>query len=193
MAVAFIVVAVVAGVAIGYLTGGRLRRIGEASFRLWPLLFIGIALQAVAGAVGDELGVPAILASYACLVVFTVANIHLAGMGVVAVGILMNALVIGANGGMPVRGEAIVAAGIVDHRSDLDTLPFGSKRHLEAEDDRFMVLADIIPVPIAEEVLSFGDLVMSVGVATVLAGLMRRRRVAVSPSPSEAPALRGNG
>lgn len=189
---AFIVVALVAGVLIGFATGGRLRSLGDVSFRWWPLLATGIALQVAAEVVGEDLGVPALLASYGALIAFAAANIHFAGMGVVAVGILMNAIVIGANGGMPVRGEAIVAAGIVDERSELDDLHFGSKRHLEDDDDRFMVLADIIPVPVAEEVLSFGDLVMSVGVATVLVGLMRRRSGVSRRSP-EAPALRGSG
>jgi hypothetical protein len=62
--------------------------------------------------------------------------------------------------------------------ADLD---FGSKRHLETADDRMTVLGDIVPVPVAEEVLSFGDLAMSVGVATVLVNLLRRRRPGLTP------------
>jgi hypothetical protein len=112
-------------------------------------------------------------------------------MGVVFVGIALNVLVIGVNGGMPVRDDAIVAAGIVP-REEIDALDFGSKRHRETDDDRLTVLGDIVPVPFAEEVLSFGDLAMSVGVATVLANLLRKQRRRVS-SPGEGSASPGSG
>lgn len=173
--------AVVAGVTIGLLRGGRFGNLGEATFRLWPLLVLGVVVQGAA-AFTAEGAVPLILASYAILLAFCLANLQHAGMGVVFVGIAMNFAVIAANGGMPVRAEAIVAAGIVE-RDEVPALEFGSKRHLEREDDRLMVLADIIPVPVAGEVLSFGDLAMAVGVADVLVHLLRRRaRVATSAS-----------
>lgn len=165
--------AILAGLGIGLLRGGRLANLGAASFRLWPLLLAGVVVQALA-AFTSRWGVTLILASYAILLVFTLLNLHHAGMGVVFVGIALNAVVITANGGMPVRAEAIVAAGIVE-RDEIGSLDFGSKRHLERDDDRLMMLADIIPVPVAGEVLSFGDLAMAVGVADVLVHLLRRR------------------
>jgi hypothetical protein len=170
----FIAVAIVAGIAIGLVRGGSFERLAEASFRLWPLLILGIVVQGAAAFTADG-AVPLILASYVLLLVFTAMNLHHAGMGVVFVGIALNVAVIGVNGGMPVRAEAIVAAGIVE-REQIPSLEFGSKRHLETDDDRLTVLGDIIPVPVAEEVLSFGDLAMSVGVAAVLVNLLRRRR-----------------
>lgn len=170
----FIAVAIVAGIVIGLVRGGSFERLAEASFRLWPLLILGIVVQGAAAFTADG-AVPLILASYVLLLVFTAVNLHHAGMGVVFVGIALNVAVIGINGGMPVRADAIVAAGIVE-REQIPSLDFGSKRHLETEDDRLTVLGDIIPVPVAEEVLSFGDLAMSVGVAAVLVNLLRRRR-----------------
>lgn len=170
----FIAVAIVAGIVIGLVRGGSFERLAEASFRLWPLLILGIVVQGAAAFTADG-AVPLILASYVLLLVFTAVNLHHAGMGVVFVGIALNVAVIGINGGMPVRADAIVAAGIVE-RDQTPSLDFGSKRHLETEDDRLTVLGDIIPVPVAEEVLSFGDLAMSVGVAAVLVNLLRRRR-----------------
>ena len=187
----FIAVAIVAGVLIGLLRGGRFENLGEATFRLWPLLILGVVVQAAA-AFTAEGAVALILASYALLLLFTALNLQHAGMGVVFVGIALNVLVIGANGGMPVRADAIVAAGIVEH-DEIDTLDFGAKRHLETPDDRLMVLGDIIPVPVAEEVLSFGDLAMAVGVATVLAGLLRKRRgPAFRPTAPEGSASPGS-
>lgn len=188
----FIAVAIVAGVLIGLLRGGRFENLGEATFRLWPLLILGVVVQGIA-AFSTEGAVALILGSYALLLLFTALNLQHAGMGVVFVGIALNVLVIGANGGMPVRAEAIVAAGIVDH-DEVDSLTFGAKRHLETPDDRLTLLGDTIPVPVAQEVLSFGDLAMSVGVATVLAGLLRKRRgPVVRPTAPEGSGSPGTG
>lgn len=191
----FIAVAIVAGIVIGLVRGGSFERLAEASFRLWPLLILGVVVQGAAAFTADG-AVPLILASYVLLLLFTAANLHHAGMGVVLVGIALNVAVIGVNGGMPVRADAIVAAGIVE-REQIPALDFGSKRHLETEDDRLTLLGDIIPVPVAEEVLSFGDLAMSVGVAAVLVNLLRRRRgpgdrLELSPRP-EGSASPGSG
>ena len=184
----FIAVAIVAGVVIGLVRGGRFENLGDASFRVWPLLIVGVAVQGAASFTGDG-AVAVILLSYVLLLLFTALNLQHAGMGVVLVGIAMNVAVIGVNGGMPVRDDAIVAAGIVE-REEVPSLDFGSKRHLETDDDRLTVLGDIVPVPVAEEVLSFGDLAMAVGVASVLANLLRRR---VSPRVPAASASTGTG
>ncbi len=168
----FIAVAVTAGILIGFLRGGRFENLAEASFRLWPLLLVGVVVQGAA-AFTTQGAVVLILASYVLLLVFSASNLHHAGMGVVFVGIAMNLVVIGSNGGMPVRDDAIVAAGIVE-RAEIGRLDFGTKRHRETGQDRVTFLGDIIPVPVAEEVLSFGDLAMSVGVAAVLVNLLRR-------------------
>ena len=169
----FIVAAVFVGLALGLLRGGRFANLGDAGFRLWPLLVLGIVVQGVAGFTGG--GAAVIVLSYVLLVAFCAVNLHHAGMGVVLVGLALNVLVIAVNGGMPVRQEAIVAAGIAEHE-EVAGLEFGAKRHLEREGDRLTILGDIVPVPGFREVLSFGDLAMSVGVAAVLANLVRVRQ-----------------
>ena len=170
----FIAVAIVVGVLVGLVRGGRFANLGEAAFRLWPLLVLGVVVQGAAAFTGEG-AVPVILVSYALLIAFCGANLTHAGMGVVLVGIVLNLVVIAANGGMPVRQDAIVAAGIASHE-EVAALEFGAKRHLETDEDRLTFLGDIVPVPVAEEVLSFGDLVMAVGVAAVLANLLRARQ-----------------
>jgi hypothetical protein len=184
----YVIAAVVAGIALGYAFGGRLTRLGEADLRWLPLLYASAALQFLGSPLRGAPGLVLVLLSFAGLVVFTAANFRHAGMGVVLVGVLMNFTVIAANGGMPVRADAIVAAGIAE-RSELDDLDFTAKRHLERDDDRLMVLADIIPVAAGplSQVLSFGDLVMSVGVADLLVHLMRRpKRAAPAYAPGAA-------
>lgn len=162
------------GIVLGVALGGRLQNLGDATFTLWPLLLAGLVVQASAGFVGENSTIAnaLVLASYVLLLAFALANVRLIGMGVIAIGIVLNFVPIAANAGMPVRTSAIVAAGIAEE-DEIERIDFGNKRHLERPDDRFTILGDIIPVPIAEEVLSFGDLVMSVGVAAVLVRLLR--------------------
>ncbi|HZQ29244.1 MAG TPA: DUF5317 family protein [Acidimicrobiales bacterium] len=159
----FTTVALFTGVAIGLLTGGKLGNLGRRRFRAWPLLAAGAALQFVpAGA--------ALLLSYLCLLAFALANITVVGMGVLTVGLGLNALVVSINGGMPVRRAALDAARLARPG---EAVVYSGKRHLEQPGDRLPFLGDIVPVPALREVLSFGDLVMAVGLAAALAWLAR--------------------
>ena len=167
----FTALAVAAGLLIGLVSGGSLRRLGERRFRLWPLLPVGVLFQLP---FADGLGFAGLLGSYACLLVFALANIRLVGMGLVAVGIALNTVPIALNRGMPVDRDAIVAARI-DKRERLAHIHLDRKHHLERKSDKLMVLADIIPVRPVHEVVSFGDVVLAVGVADVLYHLMRPR------------------
>jgi len=180
--VAFIAVAIILGVAVGLALGGSFQRLGAVSFRRTPLLMLGVVVQVLAGFVGGGAGLALVVVSLALLASFTLANLRLGGMGLAFLGIAMNLAVMAVNGGMPVRPAAVVAAGLANHE-DVATLDFGTKRHLEQPDDQLMVLADVLPVPVVREVLSFGDLVMSVGVASVLVNLLRPRgrHVALQP------------
>lgn len=175
LAVGFIVVALVVGVVLGLLRGGDIRNLGAVTFRWWPLLVGGIAVQGASSFVGGRVGIVMLVASYGLLIAFAAANLRFAGMGLMVVGIAMNASTIAVNEGMPVRAGAIVAAGIAPW-DDVADLNYGTKRHLERESDRLMALSDIIPVPYLGQVLSFGDLALGVGVADLLVHLLRGRR-----------------
>lgn len=182
----YIVVAVAAGLAIGLVSGGRLSNLAERSFQALGLLVAGLAVQ-IASSWAGSAGVALLLASYGLLLAFTAANARHVGMLVVFVGIALNFVVIAANDGMPVRPEAIVDAGVAPPEG-VAALPFDHKHHLETERDRLTFLADIVPVPLpgAREVVSYGDLVMAVGVADVIARWLRRppERVASSARPA---------
>ena len=184
----FTLMAVAAGILIGVLTGGRVRHLGDRTFRLLPLLVTGVALQALGVRMESTAGLVMILASYLLLLGFAVANASLVGMWLVALGVALNLLVIGANAGMPVRPAALVAAGVArpDEVGDID---LGGKRHLERPSNRLTFIADVFPVSPLAEVLSFGDIALDIGMANVIVHLMRpvRSRHAVrSPRPSVA-------
>jgi hypothetical protein len=169
----YLVVALVAGVVLGLAAGGRPRHLATKRFRWWLLLPAGLALQSVVTIRGAPAPLALLLVSYAYLLIFAVANLHHRGMGVVLVGIALNATVIAANGGMPVRPAAIRAAS-ASH--DVPAAIDDVKHKLEDGGERLMVLADIIPVRPLRQVLSFGDLVLAVGIVDVVVHLMRPLR-----------------
>jgi len=179
---AVLAAAIVVGALVGMATGGRLRWIASARLRGLGLLVIGAAAEGLVSTVslrGWE-ATTVLLGGYVCLAGFTAANLGRPGMGVVLAGIALNAVPIAVNGGMPVEGAAIVRARIATAQ-EVPDLEFGTKRHLADQRDHVRWLDDRFPDWVTHRVLSIGDLVISVGVGSVTAGLLhpatgRRRR-----------------
>jgi hypothetical protein len=126
-------------------------------------------------------------ASFALLVTFALANARLRGFEMIALGLILNFLVIGVNAGMPVSRRALVAS---DQIATLDYLERygGAKHHLAGAGDRLSFLGDVIaiPSPIAQAI-SPGDVFTYAGAALfVILGMTgrlerpRRRRVPIS-------------
>jgi hypothetical protein len=166
---AFTVLAVIVGGLIGLCTGGHPRYVAQHQVRAWWLVISGAVLEVASARVNlGGLGNVVVLLGYACLLAFAALNRSLVGMGIVAAGLAVNALVIGINGGMPVRPSAVAAAHVKDGG-------YGWRHHPAGPGDKFSWLGDIIPVPQLHLVLSFGDLILAVGVADVVAHLLHRR------------------
>ena len=168
----FTVLAVVVGLLAGLATGGRLSHLGGHSFRRVGWLVGGTVLQAGASFGGSHLGFPLLLLSYGLLLGFAIANLRIVGMGVVTAGLALNAFVIALNGGMAVRASSIVSAHAASPAA-VAQLHLSGKHHLAKGSDDLVLLSDAIPVAPLHEVLSFGDLILAVGLADVLANLMR--------------------
>ena len=184
----FTAVAVVVGLFIGSAMRGRLTNMSRRSLRGWSVLAAGIATQAAAGRVGGpEWTTSLVLASYVLLLVFAALNLHLVGMGVVMIGMMANAAVIGVNDGMPIRPSAVVAAGLATPEQ-AERMRADVKRRPERPADRLVMLGDIIPVPPLREVVSFGDLAIGVGVADVIVHLMRPARRVRARTDAPVPA-----
>jgi hypothetical protein len=165
--------ALVAGAVIGLARGGRLRYLGRRRLRSWWLVLVGFGLQTATDHLRvDGLGTAMVLAGAAALLAFAALNPTLVGIGVVACGVAANALVIGLNDGMPVRPSSVVAAHIAT-QEEVPTLSYGYRHHAEGSSDKVPVLGDIIPLPIFREVVSFGDLILALGVAATIVNLAR--------------------
>jgi hypothetical protein len=162
-----ILVAVAAGLAAGYARGGRLSQARHARIRSWWLLLAGIAVQTLVPRPGWQ------LLAFVLLAAFAARNFTRQGMGVLLIGIVLNAAPIALDGGMPVEAHAIVSAHIAT-TSEIGNLSFGGRRHLAHAGDHLRALDDTIPEWWTHEVLSFGDIVIAIGVAAVIAGLLRQ-------------------
>jgi hypothetical protein len=173
--VVLIGVALLIGALIGLAVAPTDRRFKRPRARLLPLVAAGVVAQIIAGRLDDGPAVLVALGGFACLLAFTVANMHLVGMGVLTVGLAANVFVMAINGGMPVRTRALVAADVIEEH-EVEGLDLSGPRHVERSGDHLVELGDIIPVPVVDEVVSFGDLILLVALADVAAHLVRRRR-----------------
>src|SRR5262245_48048301 len=170
----FPIVAIAVGLVIGRVLGGRVHFIADKHVR-WPLLlFLGLALQVIVELDGVPIPFALLILSYVYLIIFCLANLRLVGMGLICIGIALNALAIALNHGMPVREEAIRAAGFSGQQRELTIHEV--KHRLETPDTKLAFLGDIIPVRPMHTVVSFGDLILSVGIADLIANLMRAPR-----------------
>jgi hypothetical protein len=165
-----VVVALTAGLVVGLLLGGSFRRLAGARLHAVGLLLAGGACELLTRWVGGVTGTVILIVGYLLLIGFACLNVATTGMILVAVGLLANLTAITVNRGMPVRG---VPPGVA----------YGWRHHGERPGDHLTGLADVVPLTALGETVSAGDLVLSLGVATVVATLMRQSR---RPAPPRA-------
>jgi hypothetical protein len=170
--------AIVAGLVLGRLSGGRLRNLEHLHFTWWPLAVGGLAVQVVlfarpvaerVGSEGPAIYVLSTLAVMAALL----RNLSRPGLVVIAVGAALNLVAVLANGGaMPSSPEAWLALNGV---AELPVSHF-SNSTLIGPDTLVPFLGDIFvwprPLPLAN-VFSIGDVVIAVGTVMFLVGAMR--------------------
>lgn len=173
----FTLTVVLIAVLVSYLRGGRLRRIADAQLRLPWLLFAGLALQigvdvaAGRGVLADAstTGLGLLIGSQVLVVAWLVINRTLPGVALVALGLALNAVVIAANGAMPVDPAAMRALGL----GELQVPP--GKHTLLTDATRLPWLADIFPLPPLRSIISVGDIVLAAGLLPLTHALMSWR------------------
>lgn len=181
-----ILLAVGIGVAVGLARGGRLSAVARARLRHPEFLLIALACSIFIDM--TDTGPTLVIAVVGLIagVFFGLFNAHLTGMIVLTLGILSNLVPLAVNGAMPVRGDALVEAGMVT-AEELPRVSLTGARELADDTTRLEFLGDTFPVHWTGQVLSIGDLIMMVGLADVVAHLLlkrRRRRVPSSAHPS---------
>jgi hypothetical protein len=105
---------------------------------------------------------------------FCVLNVRVGGMIVIVIGLSMNLIPVVVNWGMPVSRSAIISAGLVEGGSLANT-EISGPRHLADDGDHLIFLSEIIALPPTSQVISFGDVVLLIGLALTLSSLLRNR------------------
>jgi hypothetical protein len=182
-------VVLVLAVAAAVAAGGRWRRL--STLHLTGRRFVVAAVLAQAGGaavgvlgVGDprRAYVVGLAVSAACALVFCVFNRRVGGIGLLTAGLLANAVVVAANGAMPV---SIIAA--YHARVPIAAIAAGTDaRHaIAGVGTHLRWLGDVIPVPFPwrPEVVSPGDVLVAAGLAELVVlgmmgwGLERKERL----------------
>jgi hypothetical protein len=162
-------------VCAGFIAGGSLRPFERLRVHWWAIALAGLALQAspLPSGVGRPVGSAVLLGSYALLLAFAWVNRRLPALWLVMAGLVLNILVIGFNGGMPVSANALETAGA---RAE-DLLGAGTaKHHLMGPTDTLTPLADVIGIPPpVGAVISIGDVSLYAGVAVLVVMVMLGR------------------
>jgi hypothetical protein len=171
----FLVVVVLLSALAVPVLGGHLSRLADVSVRLAWTLPLALALQVVAI---NAPGVPQAirpwiqLGSYPAAGVFVVANRHLPGMALIGLGLLLNVVAIGANGGvMPASASALDRAG-------LPRRPTAYANSAVVEHPRIAFLGDVFAVPKPlplHNVFSVGDVAIALGAAIAIHGISGSR------------------
>jgi hypothetical protein len=185
--VSLLLVVVLLALAAGRLAGGSLERLGSLPLRERRLLAGAVLAQLLGVVVGGPAHAVGLAASAAFVVAFLALNRGVRGTGLVALGLLANALVVGANdGAMPVSSSAAARAGV----GTQDLLTGADPRHVLADEGtRLRRLGDVVPVPLPlrPEVVSPGDVLVAAGAAQLLVSGMLRPLRPVPPLPPAPP------
>jgi hypothetical protein len=185
--VVLLVIAVVIGLAIGLSRPPAGAHSVRPHMERIPLLAFGALLNAMAALLDGTAATLCLAASLAVLITVAMANRHITGIAVVGLGLLLNLVAVSVNGGVPVRASAMVEAGMIAP-DEVATVELTGPRHLETPADALPVLGDVLPVPLVDDVVSFGDLIVIFGAADAVRELSRRRARREADVPAGAAA-----
>jgi hypothetical protein len=166
---------------VALVAGGRLSRLRDFELRA-PVLFIFAALAKVAVAILGARGSPVALhaggllnlAAYLLLLIVLGLNWRMWGMRIAALGVLLNFLVVAANGGtMPVARDLAERAGNQTMLRLLDSPTYISHKPITPA-TRLRPLADVLPLPLLLPRPRFftpgsvGDVILTIGTSWLI-------------------------
>lgn len=175
-------VVLVGAAIVAVLTGGRWHAFTHELLRAPGYVVLAVVTQVLGAVLADHTSAgwvyPTGLAlSAAFAAVFCIANLKVAGVALVTLGLLLNAVVVARNGAMPV---SIAAASRAD--VSIRTIAFGDdpRHEIAGRGSVWRTLGDVIPVPLpgAPEVVSPGDVLVASGLAEFIVVTSRRKRPA---------------
>jgi len=159
--------ALIVGAAVGLFIRGSTDYCLATRVVFWPIPAVGVALQAL---VGSGLGVPypSLLTAISLVLIATTCamNLHLTGASLILLGTTLNLIPLVLNGYVPVTVDAVIKAGIADPES-IELVRLGAARAFRTGEEIFWFLGAIVPIGRLKEVFSFGDLIVTCGLANL--------------------------
>jgi hypothetical protein len=182
-----LVIAVIAALLIPLVTHGSYQRLFGTEFHWGWLLAAGLAIQlgleyaSPPRRYWHSIGYGLLVASYVFTLAFAARNLLIRGMSIVFIGIACNALVIVANQGMPVK--------IPPEWRDQTWTQATVKHHPQQPGEQLLILSDVIVLKAPfDSVMSFGDLILAIGLCDVAYNASRHpRRRKRKPANTVAP------
>ncbi|HMF04441.1 MAG TPA: DUF5317 domain-containing protein [Acidimicrobiia bacterium] len=177
-----VTLAIVTGVAllVVVVTRGSFSQLYRLPIQSIWMVVVALAIQIVLAFVDipadrlDDLGFALVMASYAFLLAFCFVNLRVPMMWIIALGIALNALVIGLNRGMPTAPNEVTTR---SGRTVAEPIERTAKHRPESDDDVLQFLGDRLRVPEpVDELVSIGDVVIGVGIVLVCYQGSRVRR-----------------
>lgn len=173
-----LLVTVVGAVLVVVLTRGTLDSLSHLRISAPWLLGAGLLIQIALEYFDfprneiETVGYGLLMASYGLILAFCLANLPTKGFAIIAVGVAMNALVIGLNQGMPTRPIGNDEAGNRVRKPVEQTV----KHRQESADDLLGFLGDkiLFPKPF-DTLVSIGDIVIAIGILELMYYASRRR------------------
>jgi Family of unknown function (DUF5317) len=166
---------------LGFVLGGSVSSLVTLPLRDRWLVVVAVLAQVAGGVAAwgaDSSAAYAVglAASALAALGFCLRNLRVRGVPLVTLGLLLNALVVGINGAMPVSLAAAARAG-----TSITSIAAGTDpRHdVAGAGTTLRTLGDVVPIPLPlrPEVASPGDVLVAAGLAELLCLGMRRRRV----------------
>jgi hypothetical protein len=178
--VGLVVLVVVGAAVIAAFAGGRWSAFASLHLRAMRLVVVAVAAQILGAELADHAGkswcyTAGLAVSAAAALGFCLANLRIAGIPLVAIGLVSNAVVVARNGEMPVSIDAAHRAGV----STLSIAGHNDPRHtIAGKGSVWRTLGDVIPVPLPglREVASPGDILVAAGLGEFVVVTSRRRR-----------------
>lgn len=143
-----------AGFVLGLAFGGNWRNLQTFDLRLWPGLLVGVIARAAAPLLGG-FALGASVAGFLLVALVALVNRAMSGAWLIAMGSILNAVVTIANAGMPIDPGALAASG--------KPAPTDGLHMILGPDTRLPPLADVLLVPVINNIYSVGDVALAIG------------------------------
>lgn len=160
---------------VALLSGGRFRRLAERSWSGLGWLASAVAFQVLATILGERNGwlyPGALAASTMCVAAFLLRNLSHPGVGLLTIGCSWNAIVVVANGAMPVSLRALERAGL---QPDPAAIVADQRHEIAGPETLLPWFGDVIPValPWVGQAVSPGDVLVAAGAGLMVFAGMR--------------------